>query len=159
MFDVFSSDRVRGSGGEVLGARAMVDVLEERRLLSASVEAGFSLFAEPTVPAVEAGLDLDTTGLDVGKVTPIDLSGANGSRTFSAARIDDGAGREDLHGTGAAVEWLEKVHVRTEGPPLTLVDNKASGAFSTGRILKGNMRPVTTTGPGNAANYAHVFAV
>ncbi len=57
MFDVFSSDRVRGSGGEVLGARAMVDVLEERRLMSASVEQGMSLFAGPVGPAVEAGLE------------------------------------------------------------------------------------------------------
>jgi len=158
MFDVFSSDRVRGSGGEVLGARAMVDVLEERRLMSASVEQGLSLFAEPVGPALEAGLDVDTSGLDVGKIKRIELSGANGPQTFSAARIDDGSGREDLHGTGAAVEWLERVHVRTEGAPLTLTDTKAAGAFSTGRVLKGNMRPVTTGAPGTANNYAHVFA-
>ena len=130
MFDLFSSDRVRGSGGEVLGARAMVDVLEERRLLSASVEQGMPVFAEPAGPAVEAGLDVDTSGLDVGKVTPIDLSGANGPQTFSAARIDDGFGREDLHGTGAAVEWLEKVHVRAEGPPLTLTNTKAAPSIN-----------------------------
>src|SRR5205823_3725083 len=121
------------------GARAMVDVLEERRLLSASVEHGMNLFAEPVGPAVEVGLDVDTAGLDAGKITPIDLSGANGPRTFGAARIDDGFGREDLHGTGAAVEWLEKVHVRTEGSPLTLTDTKAAGTFSTARVLKGNM--------------------
>ena len=158
MFDVFSSDRVGGSGEEVPGTPAMVDVLEERRLMSASVEQGMPLFAEPVGPAVEAGLDVDTSGIDVGKITPIDLSGANGPQTFSAARIDDGSGREDLHGTGAAVEWLERVHVRTEGAPLTLTDTKAAGTFSTARVLKGNMRPVTTSGPGNARDYAHVFA-
>jgi len=158
MFDVFSSDRVRGSGGEVLGSRALVDVLEERRLMSASVEQGISLFAEPVGPTVDAGLDVDTSGLDVGKVAPIDLSGANGPQTFSAARIDDGSGREDLHGTGAAVEWLEKVHVRTEGAPLTLSNTKVAGTFSTGRVLKGNMRPVTTSGPVHATTYANLFA-
>jgi hypothetical protein len=117
-----------------------------------------SLFAGPVGPAVEAGLDVDTSGIDAGKITPIDLSGANGPRTFSGARIDDGFGREDLHGTGAAVEWLEKVHVRTEGQPLTLTDTKAPGTFSTARVLKGNMRPVTTSGPGNIHDYAHLFA-
>ena len=158
MFDVFSSDRVSGSSEEVQGTPAMVDVLEERRLMSASVEQGATLFAEPVGPAVEAGLDVDTSGLDAGKITPIDLSGANGPQTFSAAPIDDGSGREDLHGTGAAVEWLEKVHVRTEGTPLTLTNTKAAGAFSTGRVLKGNMRPVTTSRPGNASTYAKLFA-
>jgi hypothetical protein len=155
-FSVFSSNRVQGSGREVfrevLGARAMVDVLEVRRLLSAAVQASVQSF-EGTAGAIEASLD---AGADIaeraggpefakGDGSAVQLGGVNGPTTFSAARIDDGSGRDNLHGSGAVLEWVEPME-SDEASSLLIApaDVNVAGRFSTARVLTGNMSPVAS---------------
>lgn len=155
-FSVFSSNRVEGSGREVfrevLGARTMVDVLEERRLLSAAVEGSVQVF-EGTAGAIEASLDAGADALakaggpefGQGDGAAVQVGGVNGPQTFSAARIDDGSGRDNLHGSGAVLEWVEPMDTE-ESQSLLIAPAPAdvAGRFSNARVLTGNMSPVAS---------------
>lgn len=155
-FSVFSSNRVQGSGREVfrevLGARAMVDVLEDRRLLSATVEEGVSPF-QGTSGVIEASLNVGADAAEnaggpefaKGDGPAVEAGGINAPQTFSAARIDDGSGRDNLHGSGAVLEWIEPMD-SDESSSLLIAPAavNVAGRFSTARVLTGNMSPVAS---------------
>ena len=84
------------------------------------------------------GAEFDGNG-----AAPIRLGGVNGAQTFGAAPIDDGSGRDNLHASGAATDFIEWTQDTAETPSLVMHIDGAEGKFATGRVMTGNVSPVS----------------